>query len=69
MEQLGLFNDANEASLGKVVFTVGTDLGLFGNRTDVFVVDESTVRGVSLLECDNDDVDYYNHQSADPFGD
>ena len=45
---------------GRIVRTVSTDLGPFGNRIDILVVDESTVRGVSLLECDNEDAEYFN---------
>ena len=41
---------------GRIVLAVETNLGRFGNRTDVMVVDGSTVRGVSLLQCDDDDV-------------
>ena len=66
--QLELFNDANVASPGRVVFTSSTDLGRFGNRTDVIVVDDSTVGGVSLLECDDESVQYFNGQSDVPEG-
>ncbi len=56
--QVELF--ANQASPGRVVKTVHTDLGVFGNRTDLIVVDESTVRGASLLECLDPNVIYFN---------
>ena len=59
--QLELDFDANSARPGRVVFTVATDLGPFGNRTDVIIVDGSTVGGVSLLECEDEKVEYYNH--------
>ena len=48
MEQYELF-DANVASSSRVVKTVHTELGRFGNRTDLIVVDGSTVKGTSLL--------------------
>ena len=35
----------------RVVIASQTDLGPFGNRTDVIVVDESTVRAVRHLDC------------------
>jgi len=63
--QLELFNSANEASLGRVVRTVETDLHEFGNRTDIIVVDGSTVRDMSLLECDDPDVLYFNNYSIE----
>jgi len=63
---LFLFNVSPKASPGRVVKTVHTDLGLFGNRTDLIIVDESTVRGASLLECDDADALYFNDQSALP---
>ena len=47
----------------RIVIAVETKLGRFGNRTDLIVVDESTVRGVSLIECDDSDVRYFNHAS------
>ena len=65
-DQLELFNNANQASPGRVVRSVCTPLGSFGNRTDLIVVDDGIVRGLSLLECDNPDVDYFNNQSAPP---
>ena len=59
--QLSLF-DANVASPSRVVVTVNTDLGIFGNRTDLIVVDGETVGGTSLIECDDHDVQFFNHQ-------
>jgi len=35
------------------VIVVETNLGVFGNRTDVIVVDGTTTQGPSLLQCDN----------------
>ena len=49
--QLDLFLPKQPA--GRIVLAVETNLGPFGNRTDVMVVDKRTVRGLSLLECDN----------------
>ena len=46
--QLNMLSSKQPASL--IVKAVETNLGPFGNRTDVMVVDGSTVRGVSLLE-------------------
>ena len=51
---------------GVVVRTVSTDLGLFGNRTDIFSVEDGVVRAVSLLECTNPNVDYFHNLPADP---
>jgi len=53
----------------RIVIVVETNLGPFGNRTDVTVVDESTVRGLSLLESKDPNVLYFNNQSASPSGD
>jgi len=64
--QLELFSDANLAYSSRVVKTVSTDLGPFGNRTDEIVVEGDTVRGVSHLVCDNPDVLYFNHRSPSP---
>jgi len=64
--QLELFNAANEANISRVVRSVSTDLGMFGNRTDLVVVDGSTVRGTSLLECTDEDVRYFNMYSEPP---
>ena len=60
---LNLERDSNEASFGKVVTTIHTDLGPFGNRVDVIWVRASTVGGVSHLECADPNVRYYNNQS------
>ena len=57
-KQLDLFSDQE-----RIVRTVSTDLGSFGNRTDIFVVGGDVVRGTSLLECDNADVYYFNNMS------
>ncbi len=65
MYQYDLFGVANEASPSRVVKSIDTNLGVFGNRTDLIVVDESTVGEASLIECDNSDVRYFN--SASPF--
>ncbi len=67
--QLDLFAVSNQASLGRIVKTVHTDLGTFGNRTDLILVRGATVGGVSHLECDNEDALYFNNQSASPSGD
>jgi len=48
---------------GRIVLSVETKIGVFGNRTDLIVVDGRTVRGTSLIECDDPDVHYYNTQS------
>ena len=62
--QLDLFRDEQAAAYERrIVKTINTDLGDFGNRTDIIVVDESTVRGASLLECADSDVQYFNNQS------
>jgi len=57
------FEAANEANSSRIVFTVSTDIRPFGNRTDVIVVDGSTVRDVSLVDCDDEEVQYFNHLS------
>ena len=62
--QLDLFVPKPQQS--RVVIAVETKIGVFGNRTDLIVVDDSVVRGVSLLECDNEDVHYFNNSSASP---
>ncbi len=64
--QLEFDFDANEARSGRVVFTIHTDLDPFGNRTDVIVVDGSTLGGTSLIECDDPRVEYYNGASEWP---
>ena len=48
----------------RAVIVVETNIGEFGNRTDVIVVDEGTVRGMALLECDDSDVEYFNTHSS-----
>lgn len=59
--QLELFPlDSNES---RIVIAVETKIGEFGNRTDLIVVDGSTVRGMSLLECIDPDVEYFNMHS------
>jgi len=54
---------AHEAVSSKLVKTVHTQLGLFGNRTDIIIVEDGTVRGMSLLECDNPNVSYHSEDS------
>ncbi len=67
--QLDIFGYQQAASLlggtGKVVKTVSTDLEVFGNRIDVFELGD-VVRGASLLECDDEDVRYFNQHSQSP---
>ena len=60
--QLDLFTPY-PAGQSRVVIAVETNLDLFGNRVDVIVVDGRTVRGMSLLECDDSDVKYFNYAS------
>ena len=57
------FDFAPEASSGRVVIGRVHDLGSFGNLSHVVVVDGSTVKDVSLLECPNDRVEYFNYLS------
>ncbi len=60
--QLDLFRDEQAAKESKdptLIKTIHTDLGPFGNRTDVLIVEKDTVRGTSLLECDNPDATYH----------
>jgi len=45
-----MIENSNKARSSKVGWTIHTDLGPFGNRTDVIVVDGSTVRGVRHLD-------------------
>ena len=52
----------------RIVIAVETKIGAFGNRTDLIVVDEGNVRGLSLLESDNPDAVYFNNQSPLPSG-
>ena len=54
--QLELFSPKQPT--GRKVLVVETNIGTFGNRTDVMVVDGSTVRGLSLVECDNSNVEH-----------
>ena len=61
MDQLELFPPYKPES--RIVIAVETKIAPFGNRTDLIVVDEGTVRGVSLLESDNEDAEYFNGQS------
>ena len=49
--QLDLFSPKQPEP--RIVVAVETNLGVFGNRIDVIVVDEGSVRGASLLECDD----------------
>ncbi len=64
--QLELFEVSPEARLGRVVRTVTTELGPFGNRVDVIIVRGDTVGGASHLECDDPNVDYFNKWSQSP---
>jgi len=62
--QIELFSSKPPAT--RIVLAVETNIAPFGNRTDVIVVDEGTVRGMSLLECTDPDVEYFNmHSSLD----
>ena len=56
-------NDASDTEGNRIVIVVETKIGAFGNRTDLIVVDEGTVRGASLIECDDPNVEYYNYAS------
>ncbi len=62
-EQLDLFSPNPPPE--RIVLAVETKIGVFGNRTDLIVVDGSTVRGTALVECEDSDVRYYNAQSED----
>ena len=48
LDQRGLFSPKQPE--GRIVLAVETNIVPFGNRTDMIVVDGSTVRGMSLLE-------------------
>ncbi len=62
--QLDLFYHGElEASPGRVVISRSIDLGSFGNLCLLIVVDGSTVRAVTHLECDDTNVEYYNYLS------
>ena len=63
--QLDLFSsvDSPELQAGKLVIAVETKIAPFGNRTDLIVVDGKSVRGMSLLECTNPNVEYFNVHS------
>ena len=63
--QLDLFVPIPQQS--RTVIAVETKIPGFGNRTDLIVVDGSTVRGVSLLESDNPDVRFFNNLSESPY--
>ena len=63
-KQLDLFSPKQPPA--RIVLAVETNIDPFGNRSDVIVVDEGSVRGVSLLECDNVDALYFNNHSAAP---
>ncbi len=65
--QLPLFSPEGQAaaSRGEIVISKHTDLLEFGNRYDILIVRGDTVRGVSLLECDDEDVRYFNSQSPE----
>jgi len=52
-----------ECSNHPIVITVQTDLQMFGERTDIIVVEGTSVRGTSLLDCPNPDANYYHNMS------
>ncbi len=52
-----------EASSGKVVISRNVDLGSFGNLCLLIVVSESTVRAVTFLECNDENIEYFNYLS------
>ena len=65
-KQLDLFSvDSVDADSfrDRIVISKHTDLLEFGNRYDILIVRGDVVRGVSLLECDEDDVRYFNNNS------
>jgi len=64
--QLEFDFSSSQVNPGRVVMARKHDLGSFGNLHHVIVVDGSTVRDVSLLECDDFNVEYYNGQSELP---
>ena len=55
--------DSGRQKLPDIVISKHTDLLEFGNRYDILIVRGDVVRGVSLLECDDEDVRYFNYQS------
>ena len=59
-----MISQAANKQLDLFVKTIHTDLGPFGNRTDVIVVDEGTVRGTSLLNCTDPAVQYTGDSHA-----
>ena len=61
IEQLHLFDVGDDS--GRIIKTVSTNLGPFGNRTDLIVVRGDTLGGASLIECDNPDALYFNQLS------
>ena len=66
MDDLALQQDfflPPEAAEQKIVISKHTDFLEFGNRYDILIVRGDVVRGVSLLECDDEDVAYFNNQS------
>ena len=62
MKQHELF-PADKPPKSRIVIAVETKIVPFGNRTDLIVVDEGIVRGLSLLECDDPNVEYFNYHS------
>ena len=56
---------ASSSEEGCIIRTSHTALGRFGNRIDIFTLG-TTIRGVSLLECADSDVRYFNNSSAAP---
>ena len=47
----------------RAVIVVETNIREFGNRTDVIVVDEGTVREMALLESEDCNARYFNEHS------
>ena len=64
-KQYELFS-SDRGMQSRTVIAVETNIHEFGNRTDVIVVDDGNVRGLSLLECGNPDVEYFNRHSDSP---
>jgi len=63
--QLDLFDDlaGQVASFGKVVLSRSIDLGSFGNLCLLIVVEGTSVRAVTHLECSDPGVKYFNYLS------
>jgi len=43
--------------------TIHTDLGVFGNRTDVIFVTSGGIGSTSLIDCDDPDVNYFDYMA------